>query len=333
MGVTVEDIRFYKAKTMNDSDANGGKLGVVQIVNNLSENLFPHVTPEERNSGSTKYRKFFIKNENQDNEIAYDAKIWMEKQTPADDYVVIFEGTQIDTQADITANPPSRTYGCGKLTESISAGATEISVLCETNGIFYEGDKIRISDKQTLDDPNGKAEFHTIQSVSWDGLVATLSLNEPVENDYNANNTKVTGVIETDNINASVDNYNVTSEQGNYDYENHPVEIDNIGTIEEEWTITFQTSTTFECSGAEVGSVGSGSVNEDFTPENPNFPGRNYFKLKKDGWGGNWQSGDTFVFRTHPSAVPIWCKRVVPAGCSAFSQNTFVVAIEWATTG
>ena len=65
-------------------------------------------------------------------------------------------------------------------------------------------------------------------------------------------------------------------------------------------------------------------ITGDFSPTNPNS-GQPYFTIDKDGWGGTWIAGNTVVFQTHPGAVPVWMKEVVPAATSEEPDNLAIM--------
>jgi hypothetical protein len=94
----------------------------------------------------------------------------------------------------------------------------------------------------------------------------------------------------------------------------------NDGTVYETWTLTFSSASAFAVSGAYYGSVGNGNTSSTFSPTNPDT-GQPYFAIESAGWGGTWANGDTVVFNTVPSAVPMLLCQVVPAGTSAESNN------------
>ncbi len=128
-------------------------------------------------------------------------------------------------------------------------------------------------------------------------------------------------VYEPSDVECSVDNWVETAAgDGTYDETTYPVVTDNIGTVEETWTLTFTSATDFGVVGDSIGSVGTGSTAGDFTPSNAAFS-KPYLTLDKDGWAGTWASADTVVFQTHPAAVPIWQKRVLPTDCPSLSGN------------
>ena len=84
-------------------------------------------------------------NENNSQEIAYGALVYLNFPSTAGDRFYIAAGTQTDTETDILATPPDWT-GCGKLSENVNAGATTIKLLMESNDFaFPPGSILHIS--------------------------------------------------------------------------------------------------------------------------------------------------------------------------------------------
>lgn len=330
MSIQASEIKFYKSATVNDTDDNGGVMSDNEITDNVKNNLWPDVPQGERVAGSTKYRKIFIKIANDADLALVDPRIFVETHTPGDDRVLIFPGTQSDTQADIVT---PRLYGCGPLDADVSIGATSLAVNTEAaaDAIFLSGDLIRVSDKTSVDDANGNEEFIRLaatNAVAWNGNKATLTFDagQSLANAYTATATRVASVIEHADIQASVDNWVESSAAGTYDETTYPVLPDHIGSVEESWLLTFSSATNFSCVGDRLGSMGSGTIGSSFAPNNAAFS-KPYFTLSSSGWGGTWANGDTLAFQTHPATAPVWEKRIVPAGANSLTGNKVVVAI------
>ncbi|MBF0614223.1 MAG: hypothetical protein G8237_04935 [Magnetococcales bacterium] len=337
MAIQSSEIKWYKPLNVSDTNSNGGPMSHIEIPDNVKNNVWPDVPQAERTTGSTKYRKTFIKIANDDDLPLIAPRIFIETPTPGDDLVVLMEGTQTDTQTQ--AITYARCYGCGQLESDALSGDTTIPVMVENgnnlagNGIFQTNDLIRISDKEHVNAVTGNTQFLRLaasNAVSWNGNLATLTLasSNTLEFNFSATNTRVASVIETDDITTSITGWQESTTAGTYNETTHPVTCDHIGTIEENWTLTFSNATQFTCAGARVGTVGSGSISSSFAPNNPNF-NKPYFTLSggTPPWGGTWASGDTLSWTTHPAAVAIWEKRQVPAGTNSHAGNKVVVAI------
>ena len=200
MPIQSNELRFYKAVTVNDTTSNGGRLSAVEIPDGVKNNVWPDVPQGERLAGSIKLRKVFIKVANDADITLIDPRVFVETPTPGDDRVLIFPGTQTDTQGDLTGS--ERLYGSGWLDADVSAGTTSLDVNCEaaTDTIFQDGDLVRISDKNGVDDASGNVEFVRLADpggVAWNGDKATLTFasGQALLVGYAAVGTRVGSVI------------------------------------------------------------------------------------------------------------------------------------------
>lgn len=159
---------------------------------------------------------------------------------------------------------------------------------------------------------------------SYSGNTVTVDLSDQVANDYAVANTYAGGCISGSDVIGSSTGWTETSTSGTYDEATYPVLLDNQGTVEDTWTITFTSGSAFTCAGSNEGSVTSGSTGSDFSPVN-SATGTEYFTVSSSGWGGTWASGDTVTFSTHPAHRGLWFKEYVPAGTPADSYNLFIL--------
>ena len=329
MAIIASELIWRRAAEVSDAGTNGGRMTATAIPTGVKNNIWPDVPQSERTAGSTKYRKVFIHVAN-DNDLTLVApKVFVLMPTPGDDRVTFIPGTQTNTQSGVTGS--EQKYGAGTLNQNVSAGATSIQVLVEnwaSTPIFANSMKIRISDKQTIGG-SGNEEYATINAApSAAGNVITLSLSAGLTNSYaTATPTYVSSVYEPGDVKCSVDGWGESSGAGTFDETTYPVLCDNIGTIEQTWTVTFSSATAFSVSGNTVGSVGSGTTSTNFVPNN-SAHGKPYFTLQKDGFGGTWANGNTITFTTHPASIPLWYQRVIPAGASSLSGNKVIVAVD-----
>lgn len=333
MSVLTSELKFYKSVYVNDGPTNGGRLSANEIADNVKNNLWPDVPQSERIAGSTKYRKCFVKVANDADLGLIAPRIFVETATPGDDRVVIFPGTNTDTQDDLGG--AERLYGSGLLDADVSAGAASVAVEVENSGdaIFQNGDLIRISDKTEVNAVAGNTEFIRLaasNAVSWNGTLATLTFDSGVTlaNGYTtAGNTRVASVIEgADPLAGTVSGWNESTVAGTYDETTYPVQSDHIGGIEELWTLTFTSATAFTCAGDSVGSVSGGTIAGDFSPNNADFD-KPYFVLSSAGWGGTWAANDTITFTTHPAAMAVWEKRIIPPNTGSLSGNKVILGL------
>jgi hypothetical protein len=326
MSIIAAELVWRRPAEVSDAGTNGGRMTATAITSATKNNVFPDVPQAERTAGSTKYRKVFIHVAN-DADLSFVApKVFVETRTPGDDNVTFIAGTQRNTQSAITGS--EQKYGSGILNGNVSAGASSMSVLTEDSalGIFANGMKVRISDKASIGG-SGNEEYVTLTgAASYVGNVATFSFTPVLANGYSATVTKVASVYEPGDVACVVANWTETG-AGTYNEGTYPVECDSIATIEQDWTLTFNSATGFTVTGDTLGSVGAGNVSSDFAPVNADFS-KPYFTLRSAGFGGTWATGNTITFRTSPASIPLWYRRQVPAGAASLSGNSVIVAVD-----
>jgi hypothetical protein len=272
----------------------------------------------------------FIKNENIAALAALSPRIFWENFTGGGDAFTFFPATQTDVQSALTGS--ERQYGCGKLNASVSAGATSITVLTEIAALNYlrNGDTIRISDRATIN-AAGNAEYVVISGVpSYAGNIATIALATPLVNAYAAAATRVASIYLSSNIVAASPPVSKFTTAGTFNDALPGVVLDNRGVIYQNWTLTFTSSTAFGVVGDTLGSVGTGTTTVNFAPLNAFFS-IPYFTIMAAAFGGTWATGETILFTTNPSNVPLWYRETVPAGTAAVSNNQATVGIDFET--
>ena len=332
MPIAQEDLKFYKSETVSDSGTNGGRMSATEIADDVVNNVFRSQGESERTAGSTKYRKIFAKNENAADLSLEEPKVYLDQFTAGDDRVLLLIGDQENTQADLTGSETK--YGCGKLDANVSAGATSLSVLVEhgPTQFFLNGQKIRITDMEDIDDLTGNEEYVTIASVpSVLANVVSFNITPALDNGYSASDSRVMNVYEpADPVVATAEDLVVTSSAGTFD--EHNLLAHNVGGIQEDWTATFTSPTTFNIVGATVGAVGSGSIGAGAATNNPDF-GTPYFTLQAAGFGGTFAPGDILAWTTKPSSVAIWMDRITPAASAAITVNGCVPVLDGESSG
>lgn len=327
MPILTSELKFYKALNVSETTANGGRCSTNQVVSGAVNNLFPLVLPEDRVAGKILYRKLFAAVDNDDDLTLYSGTVYIDAPTPGADWATIFPGTQRDTMAD--HGTISTYYGVATLATNVSAGGSTVIVNVEDAsiaGMFANGRTIVITDRTVpTGAASGNREFHTISGAPVAvGAQVTITLAGTLANAYTtAARTRVASVLSLGDIACSVDNW-VETGAGTYDEATYPVLCDNLGTVEQTWTLTFTDATTFSVSGDTVGSVGSGSVGTNFAPVN-SAASKPYFTLRAAGFGGTWAAGNTIVFQTHPSKAPFFARWNVPAGSAAQDNNRFTL--------
>jgi len=328
MTITASEIRWYKSANVSDLSSNGGGLSKNEIITGVRNNLFPDVTQGERNAGSTKYRKVFIKVANASNLAGVNPKVMVENMSTGDDSITIFPATQSDQQSALAGT--ERQYGCGQLNADVASNATDFYVMTENVALNYlrNGDTIRISDKTTIADALNNEEYATISgSPSYSGNIAHVTITAGLSYGYAAAATRVASVLSPADIQGSVGTPTPATALGTFDNGTYPILHDSIGSIYQTVTLTFSSATAFSAVSSVLGSLGTGNITTNFAPNNADFS-KPYFTLNKNAWGGTWANGETLTFLVTPAALPLWYKRVVPAGAAAISSDNTTIAID-----
>jgi len=334
MPIQPSEIRWYKSQLTSDaiSAQNGGRLSAIESVSNVKNNIFPDVPQAERQTGSSRFRKLFIKVDNATDVALLSPKVFIESGSTGDDYVVLWPGSQTDVQSAIAG---SRCYGFGTLSSSVSQGATLLFVTAEHAGYasrqpFRAGDTIRISNQADVNSP-GQVEYAVIQGINYTGADMEIILTTGLTYPWNtaAGTVKVASCLLPGDLKGTVSGLLAISASGGGFTETN-IMVHSIGAIEQVWTLTITDEVTgsFRLDGDTLGaSVANGTVGADFAAINPDTASP-YFTLQSLGWSGVWQNGNTLTFTIHPAAAPIWYERVVPPGAQALGSDVFVVAID-----
>lgn len=331
--MNISDLKLFKSSVISDLDTNGGYLSYNQVVSNVLNNVFPNVTYSERINGIKRYRKLFLKNNNASNELLSNAHVGIVNPSPADDIFFLFAGTQSDTQADVkdatTGYPITDTklLGGGTLTSDVNVGATVLNVLFEDSTYNIDvGDKVLITNKL---DPagSGTEEYVEVSSVVWNGNEASITLVSGINSSYvAADPTYVSIMLSLNDIQANYTIDNAITAGGTYDDIGNPILVDNQGTIDDIWTITFTSATNFSCIASINNITGNGDVTANFVINNPNTV-TPYFTIPSGFWTGTWATGDTLVFTTTSSSAGFWVFEDVPAGANTYSNNSISLRI------
>lgn len=331
MPILDNEIVWRPAALMSDVTPaqNGGRMAGALLVSGVKNNLFPDVSQSERLAGAVKWRKAFIHVNSAQDTALLNVRMFLDSLTPAGDFVVFQPGTQTDTEDQIAGRP----YGIGTLYAPINDGAIQIQVACEHNAEYATlqplrvGDVVRISDRPSTGGA-GNEEWVSVNGIVYGADFATVDISPALANSYATSNTLVSSVLELPSAVAGVTGVTITSGGGSFDSATvGNLVAHNKGAVEENWTLTFTSATTFTVSGNTVGGLASpGSVSADFAPLNP-ATGTPYFTIKAIGWGGTFQTNDTVTFATQPAAIPIWYRRQVPAGTFSLANDFTSLAI------
>jgi len=164
---------------------------------------------------------------------------------------------------------------------------------------------------------------------SYSGSVATVELDEQVPYAFSTADTYASGVLDRDYIRPEVSGWveNVAGD-GTYDESTYPLELNNLGTVKDNWTITIGAAGAISCSGTLTGALAAGNISSDYAPVNP-ATSQPYFTLRAAGFAGTWASGDTIEHETDPAQWPVWIMHHIPAGVAATSENHVQDALRW----
>jgi hypothetical protein len=329
-----DDLKLYKEKT-------NGRMSDTRIISGVAKNLFTHVSSTQRAAGYFDYYGAWWQVADDDDGVGVDPEIFMDYPTLSDDdYVMIFEMDDRDAIDDITGyatgNDTERKYGTAYLADDIIAGDQTFDVVVKNaamasgnDAIFADGDTIKISEKTTALSASGTEETHVISGspvVASDGVTITITIADSggFANSYTADGStvRVSSIYEpSTDMEATVTTAVVTSSAGTFDDTTYPITLDNIGTVDEDWTLYFTDGTHFRLDGDSLGTgVDTGDTATNFSPNNA---GRSkpYFTVDLSAFGGTFVAGDTITFTTKPAAKHIGFKRVVPAASGSLSNN------------
>ena len=311
-----------------------GRCSAVQVNTGVVQNVFPHVTSAQRASGMTDYAKTHWKCGDTGNATLLDPEVYQDYPTlSADDYVVMCLLGQRDPISTLaTTIAAADKAGSAILKNNITAGDSTCTVTVKhadllpggTDDIFLDGAKIKVCTHTTATGSDGAEETQTISGTpTYSGLDVTITIAATFTNSYTADGSvaRVSSLLEpASDIEPSYTTPVVTSTAGTFDDTTYPVTLDNIGTVEEDITLTWTDATHFTASGDTLGTLGSGTVGTTFTVTNSDFS-RTMFEIHASALGGAWVSGDTVTFTLHPATVPIGQKRVVSAGAASLANN------------
>lgn len=320
MTIVASELKTYRSMVVSDASSNGGLMSDVEVVSGVSANLFPNASSTDRANGAVHYRKLFFKCANAAGQTLINPRIWQDSNTSGQDRVVFFPGSQRNTQSAITGVEPL--YGMGTLSAGVAIGAQTLVVEVENGptSIFRNGGLIRVSDKETPIAAGNEfwGRLDAVPVVA--GNLVTLHLESPLPVGF-LGGSKVSSVYEAANLEPSMSGPSVSSLAGTLApiWEDF-LSVNGIGTVEQNWQLTFTSGTAFDISGDTLGVVGSGNVSSIVGPVHPGL-GYPYFGILPGLWGGTFVAGDTVTFTTHPAATAVWLRRTIPIGTAAQSNN------------
>lgn len=311
MSLTAAQCKTYRSEEVSDTSTNGGAQSWNESVSGVEENVWPNLEESEQTSGGIWYRKVFWRADSPNDDPAYDVRAWLKGPTDADDILYFWPTTHASIQGDITGS--ERLYGAGNLKTDVSSGITiVVTVEDASNLIFYDGDKIYLSDST-------KTRVYEITGTpSIAGSDVTITLTTSIVESWAAADTIVASVYEAGTVGPSLDNVVKTTTSGTLTESS--IVVHSQGVEEEDLELTFSSSIAFDVTMGGV-SIGSGTTGSDFTGVNP-ANSENVLTIPSSAWGGTWAIGETVDGDLHSPTVPRWEKRIVPASVTPLASNS-----------
>ena len=322
------DLKFRKSKA-------NGRMSKDLIVLGGVQNVWRHVTSAQRKNGYFDYAEIWCHVATATVDTLIDPAFLLDAPTLSDkDYMMYFTMGNREKISDIagtdTGTDAKRKYGSHKLAVDIVGGAAvhtfrvlakNAALVTGNDKIIFAGDSIRISNKLTADALTGTEVDLTVSSLTPSGLYIDITTVESILSSFTADGvTRVSSLIRPADIAAACTTPVKTSSAGTYDFTTYPLVLDNIATVDQNWTYTFSDASHFALTGDELGAVGTGTIGVDFSPNNPDYT-RPYSTLEAAGFGGTWAGGNTITLTTTPAAFKIGGKRVIPALTASLSNN------------
>jgi hypothetical protein len=310
------------------ASANGGMMNFNSLVTSgAKNNLFPDVTQSQRTAGVTIWRKMFYHVQPSTLSTLINAYTFMDQTTPGDDYCLIFPGTQRDTQSTRS----SRAYGIGTLASGISAAATTATLTVENIATYTSATPFQVNDLVRIANmapggSSGTEEFVTLTAVTYNSGNVAITFTPAVANAYVSGST-VSSLIVNAAVTPTVDSVNVTSSAGVFDYTQ--ITMNNKYTPEQAWTLTFSSSTAYTITCDTLGITQTGNTSSTSTIASG---GNTLLTIASTAFSGTYASGNTVTFATHPSAIPVWLERIVPAGAGTTGNDYISLSIEGASS-
>jgi hypothetical protein len=252
--------------------------------------------------------------------------------------IIVMHNTQTDTLPMPLTAGQQVTLSRGDLSlvelydaNNVLVPATKYSVNPAT-GVITMANPLDLSGyTEPLKAMHRREDMCLLSDVQINGQMAVVA---PIQHDYEANTTFVSGALVFGDLQARVHNIfdqntwtNVWSDTrigdaaiATYDTLHYPITTSNKGAITEHWAIIFTSSSNFNVVGEKVGIVATGSTLQDVAPNNP-ATGEPYFRIQAGGWGTGWATNNTFRFNTTSATAPIWVARTTLQGPATTNED------------
>ena len=317
MAVTSTDLKWRKSNVVSAVAANnGGTMNYTSagaITSNVKNNLFPDVSQVERTAGAVCFRKLFLHVDKVSQDELLNARISLAGVTPAGDFVAFYAGTKNDTEATLDV---SRPYGVGLLSTGAAAGDTSLTFTPENEAWYTSHTPFRVGDLVCVSDGTN-SDYVVVSAVTYG---ATVALTVGALPHAFSSGAVVASVYSVASTKASYTTPAVTSATGVFNDTANLI-VNDRGTVDDVWTLTFTSSTAFTIAGTVSGTVGVGTVGSGATPTY-NGGANTYFQINSTGFSGTFAAGNTIVFSTFSAAIPIWMQRIVPSGTADISTDS-----------
>lgn len=320
MPITGTDLKVFKSQKISDTPSqNGGRRSNIEIISGARNSVFNDLTEEQRSLGAKHTRKECLVNHNTSNLAGQSPWVAMDYPTAYGDMGYFIPASATALESDLTG--AEEKYSAGLLTQEAASGSNTLVITMEPGleNIFADGDSIWVHTKQRITGTStGKRERHSIsgapvvagQQVTIT-LVGTLVNTMPV-------GAKVCRIYRHSTSLAPGFSLVSQSGTGSYDFTGYPLQLNNLGSISQRWTVDYISTSQASVSGDDVGALGTFALNADIEPINA-FTGQPYFTLQAGGHGSSHVAGDKLIFDTTGAELHYFVVRDVPPGTGVIS--------------
>ncbi|QWS69922.1 hypothetical protein [Vibrio phage vB_VpS_PG28] len=308
------DLAVFLPQVVSDSPTNGGVTTREVVASGVMNGIFPDVTSDERANGSTKYRKMIFKPNVRTISPLYECYLVCTKFSNRDVAMGFAYGTEDDTQATAASK---QYYVMAKVVAKNGSGVlldSSCQPLIENGTQTY-----RVFSQAT------QTTF-TVRSTGWaltSGRVQ-ITLSQEDRDKISLNDTlcadKMFNLSSLDTPTAltpQVHSYTKNSANGTVveDMITYPA-----GALRSTVTLTFTSSETYNAVIDAAGTTKSGNINSTTTLYHPDGISQTandiMLEIPPSVFSGTWAAGDTLQVTVESGAVPVWLKRIIPAGTS-----------------
>jgi hypothetical protein len=262
---------------------------------------------------------------------------------PVDSSIIGIDATRMPSDGRISIFRPgqlvlahnTQTHSENSLspTQQVDMGRTRLYrvVIADHDGLrlpasFYSVDRVTgivtMAADLNLTGYTGPYAFqHTIADLSMvmdADLSGAIRISKAVSHTYPADTSYLSGVLYIGTLQARYthlfsqstwtsvwSNERIGDEPlAQYNDVNYPLVVSNLGAYQDRFLIRFTSSTAFVCFGENLGYLGAGNINENFSPSNL-LTGQPYFTIDYRGWGGGWSTGNCLRFNLVGACYPV----------------------------